>query len=74
MSLAAFDPGKVKIEWYNVLSFKFMQSESGSTKVKMSDQQNKSTPTVTHQQPDALSRVSTLVFKCLIRHKQIQLS
>ena len=66
MSLAAFDPGKVKCEWYNVLSFKFMQSESALTKAKTQDQHNKGSSTVvTHQQTDALSVVSNLTYMTL---------
>jgi len=31
VSLASFDPRRISIEWYNVLSFKFMQSESSAS-------------------------------------------
>ncbi|KAI0226899.1 Protein kibra [Lamellibrachia satsuma] len=62
VSLASFDPRHISIEWYNVLSFKFMQSESSASSgsVGISTASTASTSTAAADKVEQLLQASSM--------------
>lgn len=71
VSLADFDPKSVSLKWYNVLSFKFMQSDTTDSNQKQFDATKDTTPVASPETQKVfwqfLSKLTGKIHLCKIK-------